>query len=77
MAGDAGGGQDWWGLLYLFLAGIVTIAVDMVRRVARHFEELLTPSEECDHEHCRQGEPIHHLHRRRTDPPNDESEEPE
>lgn len=80
VAGDAGGGQDWWGLLYLFLAGLVTVAVDLVRRLSIRLEKLLNnPQELFGHHHRRHDDPedeVHH-HRRKTDQKYDESEESE
>lgn len=80
VAGDAGGGQDWWGLLYLFLAGIVTVAVDMVRRLSLKLDVLLKDPEEMleSHHHRRCddcGED--HPHRRKDDPHYKEEEEDE
>ena len=81
MAGDGGGSQDWWGLLYLFLAGIVSIAVDIVRRLSNKLESLLNDPDEMfgSHHHHRCDDCEDHPHRRWDDPEyeeEDESEEP-
>lgn len=60
MASD--GGQDWLGLLYLFLAGLVTVAVDVVRRLTNSIGE-----QEHDHPHRRWDDDdceVHHHHRK-------------
>lgn len=78
VAGDAGGGQDWWGLLYLFFAGLVTVAVDMVRRLSIRLEKLLNDPEELfgsHHYHRRCDDCEDHPHRRKDDPEYDESED--
>lgn len=75
MAGE-GGNQDWWGLLYLFLAGIVSVAVDAVRRLTIRLEELME-EKEVSHEHRRASDPeeIGHHHRRWDDPQHDNEED--
>ena len=77
MAGDVGGGQDWWGLLYLFLAGVVSIAVDIVRRLSNKIEDLLNDPEEMfgshqRHHHHRCDDCEEHKHRRWNDPDDEE-----
>ena len=79
---DAGGGgdQDWWGLLYLFLAGMVTVSIDMVRRLSIHLSNLLNDAwerheESQIHEHRRCGEIEPQPHRRHDDPVDNEEDQ--
>lgn len=74
MAGESG--QDWLELIYLFLAGLVSVAVEMIRRKAVNMDE-----EEDDRRrerrHRRLMEEEEHYHRRWDDPPenNDRGDE--
>ena len=79
---DAGGGgdQDWWGLLYLFLAGMVTVSIDMVRRLSIHLSNRLKGAwgrheESQIHEHCGCGEIEPHPHWRHDDPVDNEEDQ--
>lgn len=62
MASD--GGQDWLGLLYLFLAGLVSVGVDIVRRLT---SKIGAPPEDHPHRRWDDDDRESHHHHRKED----------
>lgn len=73
MAGESG--QDWIGILYVFVAGMVSVAVEMIRRKAENIDDD-EDEKRRERRHRRELDEEEHPHRRWDDDPDDEGEAP-
>ena len=70
MAGESG--QDWVQLIYLFLAGMVSVAVEVIRRKVENWDDEEDERRAHRHKHHRDSDEKDHPHRRWDDPPDDD-----